>query len=522
MSTNENYDAIVIGSGLGGLTAGALFAHAGHRVLVLERNQSFGGAATTYHKGAMTIEASLHETTNPRTTPDPKGEIFAALELYKDIEFVPVDDFYEVRCPLIGAPLTIPHGVDSLGNRLIERFPREADNIRRFIAQVGSVQKVMQFFMEEHGGLWRLARGAELPFRLWPILRDFRSTVSEVMQRYFGDNEAIKIALAANLHYYADDPDRMWWFFYVAVQGGFFHGGGHYLKGGSQTLSDRLVDRILSAGGEALTGQSATEILLGGGGEVSGVRYRRRDGGDEGVAYAPIVFANASPHAVESMLPETERDEFMTPYRDKPLSISLFSMTLGLNRRPSELGITAYSTELIPDWIERLSDIKLCGTLLKRMPGDRLPLLSVVDYSRIDSGLINGDLFPVSIVGVDELGNWEGLEGDDYQSKKNAWLNAVIRRLDAEWPGFANAVVQSEFATARTMREYLNTPGGAVYGFAPTVPESMILSGPPRTPKTTIRGLWLASAYAGAGGFTGAMYSGGAAAKAALHEVQRR
>ena len=39
-----DYDAIVIGSGLGGLTADALFAHAGHRVLVLEQNQSFGGA----------------------------------------------------------------------------------------------------------------------------------------------------------------------------------------------------------------------------------------------------------------------------------------------------------------------------------------------------------------------------------------------------------------------------------------------------------------------------------------------
>jgi all-trans-retinol 13,14-reductase len=519
MSPDSNYDAIVIGSGLGGLTAGALFAHAGHRVLVLERNESFGGAATTYHKGAMTIEASLHETTDPRTTPDPKGEIFSALDLYEDIEFVPVDDFYEVRCPLIGAPLTIPHGIDSLGDRLIERFPREADNIHRFIAQVGSVQKAMQFFMEKHDGLWWLGHGAELPFRLWPILRDLRSSVSEVMQRYFGDNEAIKIALAANLHYYADDPDQMWWLFYAVAQGGFFHGGGHYLKGGSQVLSDRLVNRICAAGGHALAGQAAVQILLGEAGEVTGVRYRRRGGGDDSVALAPIVFANASPHAVEPMLPETERDSFMAPYRDKPVSISLFSMTLGLNRRPAELGLTAYSTELIPNWLERLSDLKSCGALLGDMPGDRLPPLGVVDYSHIDSGLIDGELYPVNVVGVDELANWEGLNDDDYRSRKNAWLDAVIQRLDAEWPGFADAVEQREFATARTMREYLNTPGGALYGFAPNVPQSMLLAGPPRTPKTTIPGLWLASSFAGAGGFTGAMSAGGAAAQAAQNSA---
>jgi phytoene dehydrogenase-like protein len=44
----DRYDAIVIGSGLGGLTAGALYTRAGHRVLLLERNRNFGGAATTY------------------------------------------------------------------------------------------------------------------------------------------------------------------------------------------------------------------------------------------------------------------------------------------------------------------------------------------------------------------------------------------------------------------------------------------------------------------------------------------
>ena len=67
-----DYDAIVIGSGLGGLTAGALYARAGHRVLVLEQNDRFGGAATTYHRGSMTIEASLHETAHPRLLPTPR------------------------------------------------------------------------------------------------------------------------------------------------------------------------------------------------------------------------------------------------------------------------------------------------------------------------------------------------------------------------------------------------------------------------------------------------------------------
>ncbi len=514
----NEYDAIVIGSGLGGLTAGALFTLARHRVLVLERNDTFGGAATTYHRGAMMIEASLHETTDPRTTIDPKAEIFEALDLYQDIEFVPVDGLYEVRCPLIGAPLTIPHDFAALRAHLIERFPDEADAIRRFLKQINLVQDAMLVFMEKHGGLWWLAHGAELPIRLWPVIRDLRSSLSEVLERFFGDNEAIKLALAANLCYYSDDPDRMWWLFYALAQGGYVHGGGNYIKGGSHVLSDCLVDRIRQGGGEALAGQNVVEIFLGEQGEASGVRYQPRAGGDDSVAHAPVVFANAAPHVIESMLPAAERGNFMAPYSNKPLSISLFSITLGLKQRPSELGVSAYSTVIIPEWMERLNDFRHCAGLLADMPGDRLPVLAVVDYSHIDSGLTDGELFPVNIVGVDRLTNWDGLGNDEYHAKKDAWLDTIIQRLDVEWPGFANAVAQRDIATARTMHDYLNTPGGAIYGFSTDVPHGMRSSVHPGSPKTSIRGLWLASAYAGGGGFTGAMSAGGAAAKAALLE----
>ena len=345
-----------------------------------------------------------------------------------------------------------------------------------------------------------------------------RSSVSEVLERYFGDNEAIKIALAANLPYYSDDPDQMWWLMYAVAQGEFLQGGGNYIKGGSQVLSDRLVDRIREGGGEALAGQTAFEILFGEQGEASGVRYRPRAGGEDTVAHAAVVFANASPHALENMLPAAERDSFMAPYRGKPLSTSLFSISLGLNQRPSKLGLSAYSTMIIPEWMERLSDFKHCAGLLADMPSDRLPVLGVCDYSHIDSGLIDGELFPVSVAGLDRLRNWDGLGDADYHAKKNAWLDTVLERLDAEWPGFADAVVQRDISTARTMHDFLNTPGGAIYGFAPNVPDRMLLSGPPRTPKTSIKGLWLASSFAGSGGFSGAMYSGGAAAKAALRD----
>ena len=512
----EDFDAIVIGSGLGGLTAGALFARAGRRVLVLERNESFGGAATTYHRGSMTIEASLHETTDPRASADPKADIFQALDLYDAVEFVPIANFYEVRCPLIGAPLTIPHGLECVGQALIQRFPLEETAIRRFLTRIRSIHTAMRMLMDKHDGLWWLVHGAELPLRLWPVLRDMRVSVSHVLERYFGANEALKIALAANLPYYSDDPDNMWWLAYAIAQGGFLCSGGNYLKGGSQTLSNRLVEVIREEGGETLSGRVATGIALDEQGAVSTVRHRPRAGGEDTTAHAPVVFANASPQVIASMLPGSERDAFMAPYAHMPLSISVFSINLGLGRRPSELGISSYSTAIIPEWMERLSDFKHNAALLADPPSGRLPALMVVDYSSIDSGIVEENIYPLSVAGIDRLSNWSGLDDAAYDARRAAWLDAIIERLDREWPGLGAAVLEKHMATARTMAEYLNTPEGAIYGFAPEVPDRLSLSGPPRTPETSVHGLWLASSFGGFGGYSGAMGAGAAAAKAAL------
>lgn len=513
---SDNYDAIVIGSGLGGLTAGALYARTGARVLLLERNASFGGAATTYHRGPLVIEASLHETTHPASAGgDPKREVFEALDLDASVELVPVGDFQEVRSPLLGKPFVLPHGLDAVEGRLAERFPQDRKGIHAFVRQLKRTLKLGELASPEHGFVWGMTHAAELPLGLWAVMRDARSSLSAVLTRYFGDNEAIKFAVAANLGYYTDDPDTFWWLGYAVAQGGYLRGGGYFIKGGSQVLSNRLAEIIREEGGETLTRCPAVGVELGPDDDVTGVRYRRADNDDETTARAPIVFANAAPQVIAALLPAPQRTAFMEPFRNRPLSISLASATIGVTKPPSTFGVSSYSTILIPGWMQKLSDFKHGTALLAEPPGERLPAFGVADYSRIDSGLTDGDVFPLSIVCADRLENWPETSEAAYKRKRDAWLDAIIARLDEEWPGIAAAVVEKSMATARTMHEYLNTPGGAVYGFALAVPEH-VPKGPPQTFATSVKGLFLASAYSGFGGFTGTMAGGAGAVRAAL------
>ncbi len=100
-----------------------------------------------------------------------------------------------------------------------------------------------------------------------------------------------------------------------------------------------------------------------------------------------MVFANAAPHVVAEILPEEARRAFMAPYVGKPLSISLFSIALGLEHPPAEFGVTSYSTVLVPEWMTELRDVKRGAGLLATDPGERLPAMIVCDHNHIDSGI---------------------------------------------------------------------------------------------------------------------------------------
>ena len=506
---SRQFDAIVIGSGLGGLTAGALYGRAGYRVLVLERNQNFGGAATVYQHGALAIEASLHEI-DGLDAEDPKTPILRSLGLDRDVPFVDVGDLHEVRSPLFGEPFILPHGLDAARAATKQRFPHQAKGLDGYFERIHAVRHAVATMSQHRDDAgWWLWNAPTLPWRLWPLIRDRHATLSEVFQRLFGDDEAVKLVLASNIAYYTDDPDTMPFVAFAIPQASYLLGGGHYVRGGSQVLSDRLVAIVREAGGEAEAGRDVRAILLEGD-RVHGVRHHARGADDPREDLAPVVFGNAAPTVLATMLPEQVRPKFNAAYRNRRPSISLWMVSLGLSRPSREFGVRRYSTAILPEWVRALKHLREGGTLLRADPGMRMPPYGFVAYDQIDSGLNLNGPFLVSIVGVDRLENWAEIDADAKRMRKQHWMDRIIADLDGRFPGIAGAVVQREMSTAETFHHYLNTPGGAIYGFAPHTRGLMPLA------KTAIDGLYLASAFTAGGGFTGAILGGGWAARAAM------
>jgi all-trans-retinol 13,14-reductase len=512
----QKFDAIVIGSGLGGLTAGALCAKAGLRVLVLERNDTFGGAATVYRHNGLAIEASLHEI-DGFDEDDPKLPLIRVLGLDRDLQFVDVGDLYEVRGGPLGEPFVLPHGADAALAAAIARFPQHTTGLKEYFRRLLALRGAASLAAHHReDGSWWLLHAPEALRKLWPLLSQGRATLGEVLRQLFGGDEAVKLALAANLAYYHDDPDRMSFLRFAVAQASFVIGGGHYLRGGSQALSNRLVALIREAGGELEAGREVDALLIEGG-RVTGVHHIARDGKDPRTDLASIVFGNAAPRVLAAMLPAQHREAFLAPYDQRNSSIALWTVSLGLSRPAKELGVGRYSTFVLPSWLTALAQMREAASVMGEEPGGRLPPYVFVDHSHIDTGLNQNGPHFASYCGVDRLENWSSLTSKAMKERKEKWIDSLVADIDRHFPGIASTVVHREMATAETMQRYLNTPGGAVYGFAPEGTLGQTLK---QGPRTSIGGLWLASAYTSGGGFTGAMLGGAQAASAAIREAR--
>ncbi len=139
------YDAIIIGSGVSGMTAGLILAKSGLRVIVLEQHRIPGGLMQSFKRGGMTFPTGVH-----RLGALEEGQVlrryFEYLGVLDDLRLVPMDEdgFEEYVFP--GMRLGVPKGAENFRERLISLFPGEEKAIRAYFAAMAASVEGFGFY----------------------------------------------------------------------------------------------------------------------------------------------------------------------------------------------------------------------------------------------------------------------------------------------------------------------------------------------------------------------------------------
>ncbi len=466
------YDAVVIGAGLGGLTAGAKLAKEGKKVLVVEQHDRPGGCATTFKRKDFTMEVGLHEMDGLDRT-DLKVKIFNDLVVFDEIEFLKVPEFYHF---IHGKnEFTMPHDSDKAIELLIQRFPEEKNGISAFFDKLLNSRKknIDNDHIEQNLG-------------------EFLDSIIS--------NQNLKLILLGNLGYFHDDPYTLSLSYYTAAQGRYFKGGGNFIKGGSQKLSDYLSAFINKNNGKVLLNHIATGILTDKD-KAIGITYtaKSKTSNESFEVFADIIIANTSiPTVANTLLPKEYGQVLAKQIENMKIGASLLTIYLGFKKPLKEIGSKYYSYFVYDSSVKSIADIHANnrGNFENRS-------FTFVDYSQVNSELAPKDKSVGAVCCIDYPTEWENMDKQEYRQKKEQVAQIFIDKLEKIIPGIKEQIEYYEVATSKTVGRYILTPECAVYGFAQT-PENVI-----KPTIETIENLHFASAWTKiGGGFSGAIYSG--------------
>ena len=493
----KSFDAVIIGAGLGGLTAGACLAKNGKRVLVLEQHYIPGGCATGFKRKDYLVEVGLHEIDGIPDENDMKFQLFKMLGIADEISFVPAKEFFGL---LYGnKEFSFPHGVEQTTRTLIEKFPGDEKGIRKFI-------KIGLGLLKE---IERLPHSKWLQTLLMPVFPLLYPNLVKTANANLGDwldknikSEELKLLLCSNLGYYHDDPYTLSLFYFCVAQMGYIKNGSCFIKGGSQHLSDTLAGVITSNGGQVLTGKKVIEVINENG-KATGVSYRDtfNDAIPAARVQAQVVISNIAIPLLQQLLPSAERQLFYNKYGKYTLACSLTSIYIGFNTDLKKWGNKYYSTFIKNENVLSLKELYPNATGDWRSRG-----FVFVDYSQVDAALCpNGKTLGV-ITFIDYLKNWEQPNEYEYRQKKEEVTKIFIDRLEEKMPGITAFIDFVEMGTPKTIQRYTLNPSGTPYGFA-QLPRQAGKKRPQS--KSPVKGLYLTGAWAfPGGGFNPAMMSG--------------
>ena len=472
------YDYTVVGGGVSGMTCALILAKNGFKVALIEKSERLAPVIRGFMRKDVYFDTGFHYT-GGLGTGEPVDTFFRYLNLLDSIQKVPLrpDGFDVFRCHEPDTVFHFPYGYERIVKHFNESFPGDEGAIRKYFAAVKEhYHSVPYVNLETDGAAPRFSDAGG------PTLREFLDGLT--------DNAILKCVLSMHCFLYGVAPAEVSFANHAYVAGSYYESA-HAVRGGGKEIASAFESQLNNAGVDIYCSRAATAITISTDGTLSGVRLE--DGTDlttngcistvhplEMLKIAPdSIFRPAYVNRLKE-LQETPSACILYAVCKEPLRelegsnifmfprprFDFFSEDVPMSKRP--MYITAAGER--SDWRQ-----------------SRYGFITICPVSREQAKFL---MDPVS----------RGRSAQ-YSALKESMSNEMMEAIRYSYPDMVEKITDVICATPLTLRDYMNSPFGSLYGVQHRIGQLNPL------PLTRLRGLFLAGQAVTAPGLMGAMIS---------------
>jgi len=517
--TTGHFDTIIIGSGIGSLTAAAILAKEGQRVLVLERHYTAGGFTHIFKRKGYEWDVGIHyigEVSRPNSIIRKLFDYITDGEL----KWADMGEVYD-RIVIGEKCYDLVKGVSNFKEKLISYFPEEEAAIHAYVDLIFKANKTSKnFYLEKT--LPPLVSRLSGNFMRAPYLKHSSRSTLEVLQDLTQNEELIKV-LTGQYGDYGLPPGESSFMMHVSVVRHYFSGG-NFPVGGSSKIVECVIPILSKTDSSILISAEVKEVIVE---KNKAIGVRMSDGkefmADNVISGAGIftTYAKLLPQGLFEKHKLGEQLQKISP------SVSHVCLYIGLTGSPEELQLPKANYWIYPEEISHDENL----TAFSKDIEQEFPVVYVSfpsakdpDWSNRYPGKSTIDI--ISLMPYDAVKQWEETpwkkRGDDYNKFKEKFSQRLLEALFKQLPHLRDKVDYYELSTPLTTRHFVNYEKGEIYGLDHSPDRFTYKFLRPHTPLKNfyLTGQDIVSAGVGAALFAGLITASAMTGKNYLKKVQ--